>query len=51
MITVNLFVGSRYPINRKLLRQTVIKVLTANHLDHAQVDVSVVGERKMRELN
>lgn len=51
MIQVNFFIGSRYRINRKLLRQTVERVLLKNNVDHAQVDISVVGARKIKELN
>lgn len=51
MIIVNLFVGSRFPVNRKKLRSTVEKVLEKNNVPAAQVDVSVVGNRKMKELN
>ncbi len=51
MIQVNLFVQSRYLVNRKKIRQTVERVLAENQLTSAQVDVSIVGERKMKELN
>jgi probable rRNA maturation factor len=51
MIQTNLFVGSRFPIDRKKLRLCVVKVLTEHNIDHAQVDVSVVGARKIKELN
>ena len=51
MIKTNLFVGSRYPINRRLLRQTVWRVLKDHHVDKAQVDISIVGARKIKELN
>jgi len=51
MIQVNLFVGSRYPVDRKRLRETVIRVLGKNNIDHAQIDVSIVGKRKIKELN
>lgn len=51
MIVTNLFIGSRYPVNRKMLRQTVARVLTAQGIESAQVDVSVVGQRKITELN
>lgn len=51
MITTNLFIGSRYPVNRKMLRQTVTRVLTEQGIESAQVDVSVVGQRKITELN
>jgi probable rRNA maturation factor len=51
MIVVNLFVQSRYPLNRKAIRQTVVDVLGENKVDHAQVDVSIVGARKIKQLN
>jgi len=51
MIQVNLFVGSRYPVNRTMIRETVARVLAEHHIDHAQVDVSVVGVRKIKLLN
>ncbi len=51
MIITNLFVGSRYPVSRTLLRDTVQRVLTENKISHAQVDVSIVGKRKIRILN
>lgn len=51
MITTNLFVGSRYPVDRKKIRQRVKTVLKKHNLDHAQVDVSIVGKRKIKELN
>lgn len=50
-ITVNLFIGSRYPVDRKRLRNTATKVLTEHGVMHAQIDVSVVGERKIKTLN
>ncbi len=51
MIQINLFVGSRYPINRKQLRATAARVLAAQRITHAQIDISIVGERKIKELN
>lgn len=51
MITVNLFVQSRYLVNRKMLRETVAKILQENKIDSAQVDISIVGTRKMKVLN
>lgn len=51
MIHINLFVGSRYPVNRTMIRETVARVLAEHHIDHAQVDVSVVGVRKIKLLN
>jgi probable rRNA maturation factor len=51
MIITNLFVGSRYPIDRKKIRNKVTEVLERMGIEDAQVDVSVVGERKIKELN
>ncbi len=51
MITINLYIGSRYPVNRKKLRLAAIAALQNNGVTHAQVDVSVVGTRKIKELN
>ena len=51
MIQVNFFFGSRYPVKRALLRETVERVLKDNNITHAQVDVSVVGSRKITTLN
>ncbi len=51
MITTNLFVGSRYPVDRKKIRQKVKEVLEKNNIKKAQVDVSIVGSRKIKELN
>lgn len=51
MIIVNLFVQSRYPVNRKAIRETVARILHENKIDSAQVDVSIVGARKIKLLN
>lgn len=51
MISINLFVGSRFPVNRKKLRECIMKVLQEHAVLHAGVDVSVVGSRKIKELN
>jgi len=51
MIITNLFVGSRYPVNRKKIRATVKRVFEEHGLSHAQVDVSIVGQRKITVLN
>lgn len=51
MIITNLYVGSRYPVDRKKIREAVVKVLTDNGVAAAQVDVSIVGKRKITELN
>jgi probable rRNA maturation factor len=51
MIAVDLVVGSRYPLNRRRLRERVITVLTEHRITHGQVAISVVGTRKIKELN
>ncbi|MEX0896146.1 MAG: rRNA maturation RNase YbeY [Patescibacteria group bacterium] len=51
MIQVNLSIGSRYPVDRKMIRQKIADVLAERRIDHAQVDVSIVGVRKIKELN
>lgn len=51
MITINLYVGSRYPVNRKKIRERAKKILSNHSVDHAQIDVSIVGSRKIKELN
>jgi len=51
MIKSNLYIGSRYPVKRQQLRETVKRVLTKHGIDHAQVDISVVGGRKIKQLN
>ncbi len=51
MIQINLSVGSHYPVDRKLLRKHTQQVLDRHAVDHAQVDISIVGQRKIKELN
>lgn len=51
MISINFNVGSRYQVNRKLLRERAAKFLEANQVDNAIVDVHIVGARKIKELN
>ncbi|NLG06397.1 MAG: rRNA maturation RNase YbeY [Candidatus Pacebacteria bacterium] len=51
MIICNLYIGSRYPVKRGQLRATVKRVLSERGIDHAQVDISIVGSRKIKELN
>ena len=51
MIKINLYVGSRYPVNRKIIRECASNLLTNHQIDHAQVDVSIVGSRKIKQLN
>lgn len=51
MLLVNLYVGSRYPVNRKKIRDAVVAALAKHGLTHAQVDISIVGQRKIKQLN
>jgi len=48
---VSFHVGSRYIVNRKTIRQTVQDSFLSHGVQKAAVDISVVGERKMQELN
>jgi probable rRNA maturation factor len=43
--------GSRYPINRKRVRETTLKYLENLGIDEAEVSVAIVGSRKIQELN
>jgi len=51
MILVQCAIGSRYPVNRASLRKTAEDFLLARGVTHAQVDISVVGKRKIVLLN
>lgn len=51
-ISVLLFVESRYKVNRKRIKQKVIKVLSQqNILDNVEVSIAIIGDRKMRALS
>jgi len=51
MIVINLYIGSRYPVNRAKLRAAAVEILKNNGVQKAQVDISVVGKRKIKTLN
>ncbi|HEX9817393.1 MAG TPA: rRNA maturation RNase YbeY [Patescibacteria group bacterium] len=51
MIKVSLFIGSRYPVDRRALRNCAKKVLQSRGITHTQLDISVVGQRKIQTLN
>lgn len=51
MIRINLFVGSRFPVDRKMIRERAKDVLLERGLDHIELDISIVGSRKIKELN
>lgn len=51
MIRINLFVGSRFPVDRKLIRERAQAFLLERGLDHIEIDISIVGARKIKALN
>jgi probable rRNA maturation factor len=51
MISINFIVGSRFILNRKLLRTRAQAFLATHGLDQVTVDVHVVGARKIKKLN
>ena len=49
---VLLFVESRYKVNRKLIKKTVLETLKQQKVETpVEVSVAVVGDRKMHKLN
>lgn len=42
---------SRYPINRRKIKETVVSCLDRLGIQDAEVSVAVVGSRKIRDLN
>lgn len=51
-ISIPIYVESRYKINRKKIKETVIKTLLKQHINSAvEVSVAVIGSRKMQALN
>lgn len=52
MITINILADAKFPFDRNLLREHLTKVLAKYKLtDAIEVDVQVVGTRKMSELH
>jgi probable rRNA maturation factor len=51
MITINFIVGSRFIIEREVLRQRAAAFLEAHGLDNVTVDVHIVGARAIKKLN
>lgn len=51
MIKTNIYVSSRYLVDRAKIRATVERILQEYQVDNAQVDVSIVGKRKIKLLN
>jgi probable rRNA maturation factor len=51
-VSVLIFVESRYKINRKRIKKTVLDVLDKNQIvGPVEISIAVVGDRKMRELS
>lgn len=51
-IRVLLYVESRYKINRKRLKSSVLKLLKEHGIKgKAEISVAIVGDRKMKKLN
>lgn len=51
MISVILSVGSRYPVDRKKIKAFVKSFLLKEKVFEAVVNISIVGERKIKTLN
>ncbi len=52
MITINILADAKYPFDRTSLRDHLTKVLVKYRLtDNIEIDVQVVGKRKMSELH
>lgn len=52
MIKVLIHSDSRYPVNRKLIRQVVLETLDRNGMENidAEVSIAVIGQRKMKKI-
>jgi len=51
-VSVPIYIESRYKLNRKRIKQTVLDALKAKGISSpAEVSVAIVGDRKMRALN
>ena len=51
MIKINIKAESRYPVDRKLVREVVFSVLDNHSIQAALVEILLVGDRKMKALN
>lgn len=50
--SILIFVESRYKVNRKKIKSTVLKVLKEqNILTPVEVSIAIIGDRKMKVLN
>lgn len=51
MIKINFYISSRYSVDREVLRQKAKQILKDQHVDNAQLNIAVVGKRKIKQLN
>jgi probable rRNA maturation factor len=51
MITVLFQTESHFPVNRKKVIEAVTEALTPQMKRHTEISVSIVGDRRMRQLN
>lgn len=52
MIKILITTESRYPVDRKIIREGAVKVLMEHGVKtKAEVEIDIVGDRKMKELN
>lgn len=52
IISVPIFVESRYKVNRRRIKKTVADILRKNGVTaRAEVSIAIVGDRKMRSLH
>ncbi|MEK7544357.1 MAG: rRNA maturation RNase YbeY [Patescibacteria group bacterium] len=51
MISILFQTETHYPVNRKKVKEAITSVLTAKIKHSVEVSVSIVGDRRMKELN
>lgn len=51
MIKINFYVNARYAVDRKKLRSKAEEILKQHNIDDVQLDISIVGSRKIKQLN
>lgn len=51
-VNVPIYIESRYKVNRKMIKESVVKILEEYKINtSSEVSIAVVGNRKMRGLN
>lgn len=52
MVKIDIFTSPHYPVNRKILRRAIEETLAKVGIkSFVQIELSVVGDRKVRDLN